>query len=495
MRPLHRSLLIFGFLTALAWPWAVTSVTLAFQIEPPLKLNQIERLLDIKFEDGLLAREITRRGVAFRLDERTLERLQKRGLAEQSRRALNQQEELLAYNAFANAADDPAKRLLLGKAFLQHHSQSLRASEVVAEVSRLEVEAFKSNFQLFNKTPDIAKLQQLLQAGQILLKQSPNVATTMTVTTLLALATAQGALEDFYQELEQSQVLVGQAIRLLINDVAANGNRELQQELSARALGELQRAQALFLLRQTTPDPEQALQVLDSAVQAAPLTVGKEARTFWLQALARELIYQRQLNALILQSPNVAERQVVCLRIEALRIKLVEDYTRVIALSAEPKEHALRDEANVALKKLVNSAPPCAETNLGASTLPAPTAQRARKVTDTGPKLRTIFIRSKTVYLKPNQLEAALLKHPDFHAGEWRILRNEREADLVMEISLPFLSWNWTFELTQRSSGALLGAGKVREATAGTAVPRLVEEFLLVLKQIRRQEQAERQKK
>lgn len=491
---MQRSLPIFCLLTVLLWPFAVTNAALSFQTELPLKLNQIERLLEIKFEDELLAREITRRGLAFRLDERTLERLQKRGLGKHSHRALNQQEETQAYNAFTSTADDPLKRLALGKAFLQHYPQSVRAADVAAEVGQLELEAFKSNFQQFNHNSDAAKLQHLLQVGQALLKQSPHVATTLTVTTLLALATAKGTLEGFYQELEQSQALVGQAIRLLGNDAATSGARELQQELSARALGELQRAQALYLLRQANPDPEQALLVLSNAIQVAPLTVGKEARTFWLQALARELSYQRQLKELAPLSAKGIERQAACTRLEGIRTKLVEDYTRVIALSAEPKERTLHEEASAALKKLVNSALPCAEAPLVVHTPPAPAAQRARKVTDTGQKLRTIFIRSKTVYLKPNQLEAALLKYSDFQAGEWRIIRNEKDADLALEISLPFLSWNWTFEITQRTNAVLLGAGKVREATAGTAVPRLVDEVVLVLKQIRLQEQAERQK-
>ncbi len=489
---MQRNLQIIGLLITLLWPSALTYEAAAYQAEPPLKLNQIERLLDIKFEDELLAREITRRGLAFRLDERSLEKLQKRGLGEQARRALMQQEETQAYNAFTNATDDPAKRLVLGKAFLQQHPQSVRTSDVAAEVGRLELEAFKSNFQLFNNNPEAARLQQLLRAGRALLTPQIDVAASLTITTLLALATAKGALEGFYQELEQSQALVGQAIRLLGNEAAAGGVRELQQELSLRALGELQRAQALFLLRQTNPDPEQALLVINKAIQAAPLTVGKEARTFWLQALARELSYQRQLKELTALSAAAADRQVVCARLEGLRTKLVEDYTLVIARSAEPSERALHEEAGTALKKLVNSAPPCAQATPEVHSPPA--AQRARKVTDTGAKLKTIFIRSKTVYLKPNQLEAALLKRPAFLAGEWRILRNEKDADLVIEITLPFLSWNWTFELTQRTTAALLATGKVREATAGSAVPRLVDELLRGLEHIRLQEQTERRK-
>ncbi|MBI1761172.1 MAG: hypothetical protein HYR56_07015 [Acidobacteria bacterium] len=493
MKSIKLNLPIFCLWLALL-PAVLASMARPFQTEVPLKLNQIERLLEIKFEDELLAREISRRGLAFRLDDRTWERLQKRGLGEQAHRALKQQEETQAYNAFASAADDPAKRLAFGKAFLQQHAQSTRAPEVSAEVRRLELELFNHSYQLYISNPDTAKLQQLLQAGQVLLKEHSDVATSLNVTTLLALATAKATVEGFYQELEQSQALVAQAIRLLVNDAAAGEARALQQELRVRALGELYRAQALYFLRQSNSDPEQALAVLNNAIQAAPLTVGKEARTYWLQALAREQSYQRQFKELATLNDEVTGRPVLCARLTELRTKLVEDYTHVVALSAaEVRERALHEEASAALKKLVNSAPPCTPA-LPETHTPAPLAQRARKVNENAPKLRTIFIRSKTVYLKPNQLEAALLKRPDFQAGEWRIIRNEKEADLVLEIALPLLTWNWTFELTQQKTTALLATGKIREATAGTAVPRLGDEVVLALKQIRQQEQAEPQK-
>ena len=489
-----RKVSIVFLLPIQLWLLASAITASAYQTESPLKLNQIERLLEIKFEDELLAREISRRSVAFRLDERTLERLLKRGLGEQAHRALRQQEEGQAYSAFVTAVDDPFRRLLLGKTFLQQHPRSARAAEVRAVVARLELDAFNTNFQVFNNSPDAAKLQQLLQAGQAILGQQTDVATSLTVTTLLALATAKGTLEGFYQELDPGQAMVGQAIRLLRDEVAGGELRALQQELRVRALSELQRAQALYLLRQSNSDPEQVLLLLNTAIQSAPLTVGNEARTFWLQALAREQFYQRQLKDLSTLHANVRARQVICTLLEGIRTKLVEDYTRVIALSTEPKGKTLHEEAGAALKKLVNSPPPCSPTIAEVSPPPTPESQRARKVNNTIPKLKAIFIRSKTVYLKPNQLEAALLKRPAFQADEWRIIRNEKEADLVMEITLPFLSWNWTYEITQRANMTLLATGRVREATASTAVPRLVDEILVSLKQIRIQEQAEVQK-
>jgi hypothetical protein len=272
--------------------------------------------------------------------------------------------------------------------------------------------------------------------------------------------------------------------------------KEFPPDLQLRSLAELYRAQALYLLRQQNPDPEQALLLLGRAVQADPAAVGQEPLTFWLQALARETGYQRQAQEAASRPANAPERQVVCARLEGIREKLVDDYTRVVALSADPKDRALHEEASAALKKLLNAPRPCAEPppvnpEERAAPPPAPTPQqRARKVRPEAPKVRTIFIHSKTVYLKPNQLEAALLKRPEFQTGEWRIIRNQKEADYVVELSLPFLTWNWTYEVTQQATTALVGAGKVREATAGAAVPRLVAELLAVFKRLRAEEAA-----
>jgi hypothetical protein len=65
-----------------------------------------------------------------------------------------------------------------------------------------------------------------------------------------------------------------------------------------------------------------------------------------------------------------------------------------------------------------------------------------------------------------------LLKQPDFQNGGWRIIRNQKEADLVVEINLPFLSWNWMFEVTQPATATLLATGNVARGAGHAAVPR-----------------------
>jgi hypothetical protein len=471
---------------------ANTAAFQAKQKEPPLRLNQIERLLDLKFEDDLLAAEITQRGVAFKVDAKAIEQLQRRGLGAQARQALLQQEEQQAYAAFMAETADAARRLALGREFLRAYPRSEHLPRIQAELRGLELEAFKTRFQTFLIAPDALKLSQLLETGQALLKESDDSATVLPVTIYLATAAAKGALSNFFQDIARSQDLAKAAIRLLEEQPVADRLAALRQELREQYLGELYRAQALYLLRQINTEPELALNYLDKAIQVGQTNVAKEAMTYWLRTLARDGSYQKHAQALARPDLAAADRQTICAGLSEIREKLVEDYTRVVSLSADAKGRSLHDEANLALKKLLNKPHPCTQPTTNPAELAEAknspvTSRRARKVKPDEPKLRNVFINSKTLYLNPRLLEAALLKQPDFPNGAWRIVRNLKEADLVVEINLPFMTWNWTFEVTQPASSTLLATGKVREALASQAVPRLAEELNQVLKRLREQ--------
>lgn len=458
------------------------------QQSQPLKLNQIERLLELKFEDHLLAAEITQRGLAFRVNAQIIEQLQRRGLGTQAKQALLFQEEQQVYAAFTDKTTEAAKRLALGREFLRLYPRSEQFAKVQAELPELELEAFKASFQAFSQAPDLLKLSQLFESGQLLLRGRADSGTILLVRTYQAVAAARGALGNFYQDLQRSQALTKAALQLLEAPPPSDTPPALWQELREQYLGELYRAQALYLLRQAEAEPEQALQLLDQALQAGQANVAKEGMTYWLRALARESSFQKQAQALLQADLSAADRQTVCARLTESREKLVEDYTRVVALSAAASGRSLQDEANLALKKLLNSPRPCVEAAevAEAKTPPAP-SRRARKVKPDEPKLRNVFIRSKTAFLNATLLEGALLKQPDFQSGAWRIVRNQKDADLLVEISLPFLTWNWTYEVTQPATTTLVATGKVREALATQAVPRLAEQLSAVFKRLREQ--------
>ena len=98
---------------------------------------------------------------------------------------------------------------------------------------------------------------------------------------------------------------------------------------------------------------------------------------------------------------------------------------------------------------------------------------------------QTIHVRSKTIYLNPALLEAELRKLSEFQALKLRIVGEAKDADLVAEITLPFLTWMWTFTVTHRESNAPLFADKLRELTAGVAAPKLAKEMATRLQSLR----------
>ncbi len=87
-------------------------------------------------------------------------------------------------------------------------------------------------------------------------------------------------------------------------------------------------------------------------------------------------------------------------------------------------------------------------------------------------------------YPRPQQLETALLKDPDFQALNWRIVRNEKEADVIAEVALPFLTWQWTIEITQPATSALVGMVQIRETVARNALPKRLPPLIAVFHQV-----------
>ncbi|HMX27131.1 MAG TPA: hypothetical protein PKC13_16135, partial [Blastocatellia bacterium] len=108
-----------------------------FQTDRPLTLNQIEQLLDSKIEDPIIAREIRKLGIAFRVDAVLLDGLLKRGVGAQTRQALEQHEERAATAELFNEKN-AARRLTLSKEFLQRFPRSSESARVAAEIRKAE---------------------------------------------------------------------------------------------------------------------------------------------------------------------------------------------------------------------------------------------------------------------------------------------------------------------------------------------------------------------
>jgi formylglycine-generating enzyme required for sulfatase activity len=98
---------------------------------------------------------------------------------------------------------------------------------------------------------------------------------------------------------------------------------------------------------------------------------------------------------------------------------------------------------------------------------------------------KTIHIRSKTTFFREKLLEDELLKQPDFQSLGLMIVGDIKKADLVVDVTLPFLTWNFTYAVTHQASNTQLAKGRVRELTAGAASPRLAKDMVARLQALR----------
>ena len=439
--------------------------------DKPLKLEQVEQLLAIGWDDAVLAREMLKRGIAFRADAKALERLTKKKLGAQTRAALAQLDTRAAFQEIQNTKDANA-RLNASRQFLQQFAASEFAAQAKELARTAELDVFDQVYQAYLAAPDLPKLSALFTRGDELRVREPDAMTAMHLIVRLARAAGKGVYENFYTDLERSRTLANEALSQL-----DKGTDEVTQKLRTESAPALAQLLALYHLRQTPADTVAALKLLERAL-APDAPTAKDPVTYWLRVLVNREQYQKlraEYNGLSPEARTSAT--IICQQFTALTNHLIEDYTKVVELGGAANVRSLHDEAVASLKALSQTPSPCA--------VPVtPPAQRARRVT-TANAPRTLFIRSKTVYLKQQQLETALLKDANFQSLNWRIVRNEKEADVIAEVALPFLTWQWTIEVTQPASSVLVGTVQIRENVARNALPKLLPLLIETFKQAR----------
>lgn len=328
-----------------------------------LTLKQVEQLIESRIDDEVVAREIRERGLAFRLPEATFEQLVRRGAGAQTRQALLLQEERAAYTAYSNEKQDPARRLALGKDFLRRHPRSEHAEAVNSGNRRATLEIFDVAYKAFSANPGSASLDRLLATGREILGRAPDRAVNAQVTSQLALATGRGMFGGFYSDLEQSRAYASQALELLKETTPPPGlDAEEYARLRANSLSLLNQCQGLYLLLQQDPDAEHAIDFLTKAAESKDGPSANDPNTYWLRARARDLIYQKLIGkyqALPKGRRTSKQGQSLCAEINPIANNLIEDYARVISLSAASGSPQLHEEALAALKSLSTTDRPC----------------------------------------------------------------------------------------------------------------------------------------
>jgi len=92
------------------------------------------------------------------------------------------------------------------------------------------------------------------------------------------------------------------------------------------------------------------------------------------------------------------------------------------------------------------------------------------------------YIKSDTVYLHPDTLLKELQNRREFSAWELTATEDSKAADVVITITLPFLTWEWNYRMVYQPTGTVLGTGKVSAAVEKTAAPQLAA---MITKRIR----------
>jgi hypothetical protein len=95
---------------------------------------------------------------------------------------------------------------------------------------------------------------------------------------------------------------------------------------------------------------------------------------------------------------------------------------------------------------------------------------------------KSYYIKSDTIYLHRETPQKELQNRREFSAWELTASEDSKAADVVITITLPFLTWEWNYRMVYQPTGAVLGTGKVSAAVEKTAAPQLAA---MIVKRIR----------
>ena len=353
---------LFAPIASAHQPVLMTSAYGNLQNDRPLSVGTIEQLLKIDAGDEVIAGQIRKVGIDFRVDQTTLDRLGKLGAGERTKQALREQEERTVYAEFSNEKN-PSARLTLGKAFLRNYPMSAETEKIKVELRKVELEVFESAFLTYSNTSTLSGLDQVLKLGQALLAQYPDRAMVVQVTPKMALAVHKGMIGNFYNDLEHSRGYANQALKDLEDPSPPTGlDSQTFSRLRAEGLSLVYQSLGLILLRQAAPDPEQAISHLTKAAELKGSSAANDPITYWLRAMARSMKFQKlndEFRALPKDQRVGRSGQSLCSQITEIVNQQLSDYTQVLSLSGRSDSTQLKDEATEALKALINGERPC----------------------------------------------------------------------------------------------------------------------------------------
>jgi hypothetical protein len=97
---------------------------------------------------------------------------------------------------------------------------------------------------------------------------------------------------------------------------------------------------------------------------------------------------------------------------------------------------------------------------------------------------RTIFIRSKSVYFKPQSLEQALVNRDEFQDWELVVTRDEADADLVVEVARKLFTNRFVYNVIDPRANRVLMGGRIG-SLGGTVEGQIADSFIKKLRRVR----------
>jgi hypothetical protein len=98
---------------------------------------------------------------------------------------------------------------------------------------------------------------------------------------------------------------------------------------------------------------------------------------------------------------------------------------------------------------------------------------------------QTLSIRSETVYMKSDQMAAALKGDPGFAGLELEIMSGRSPTDFMLKVTRPFMTFNWDYSLRDGRTGKAVKTGRVSGFDGRVASSRIATEVIQALQDFR----------
>jgi hypothetical protein len=126
------------------------------------------------------------------------------------------------------------------------------------------------------------------------------------------------------------------------------------------------------------------------------------------------------------------------------------------------------------------------EPERGVSASAQSSDSKAAPVTDPATILRTaklIYIRKKTAFIEPTELENELRKRPEFQRWGLAITRNETDADLIIEVSRKIFT-RFVYTVIDPRTNIVVASGKL-SSLGGTLSTKIAKRFIEQMQRVR----------